>query len=182
VATPLIHVSAGGQKILAFFRRYFPFLAEKYGVRPARTGHHFRTFDAVFHSACARCAHQRQKTHQLTAAAQTTTAAAARRRRHRPRLLPLWQRQSCAGARCACRLNLLGSPVPQRCLCLCLCLWLWATAAAAPLPVEDREEEAPRAHLRAGTQPARGSNPGRALRLRESSEPAAGEENFAPRT
>ena len=47
MATPLIHVSAGGQKILAFFRRYFPFLAEKYGLRPARPGLHVRTFDAV---------------------------------------------------------------------------------------------------------------------------------------
>ena len=32
---------------MAFFRRYFPFLAEKYGLRPARPGLHVRTFDAV---------------------------------------------------------------------------------------------------------------------------------------
>ena len=62
------------------------------------------------------CAHQRQTTHRPTAAAQTTTAVAARRRRHRPRLLPPWRRQSCAGARCACRLHLLLS----RCVaCAC---------------------------------------------------------------
>ena len=62
------------------------------------------------------------------------------------------------------RLPAAPAALPLRCLCLCLWLRLWATAAAAPLPVEDREEEAPRAHLRAGTQPARGSNPGRAAR------------------
>ena len=65
---------------------------------------------------------------------------------------------------CSLRLPAAPAALPLRCLCLCLWLRLWATAAAAPLPVEDREEEAPRAHLRAGTQPARGSNPGRAVR------------------
>ena len=70
--------------------------------------------------------------------------------------------------------------LPLRCLCLCLWLRLWGTAAAAPLPVENREEEAPRAHLRAGTQPAQGSNPGRAVR--ESSPDARRRRrNFAPR-
>ena len=64
-----------------------------------------------------------------------------------------------APAGCTC-----CSPADALPECLCLWLRLWATAAAAPLPVEDREEEAPRAHLRAGTQPARGSNPGRAVR------------------
>ena len=86
---------------------------------------------------------------------------------------------------CSLRLPAAPAALPLRCLCLCLvplCLWLrlWGTAAAAPLPVENREEEAPRAHLRAGTQLAQGSNPGRAVR-ESSLMPAAGEENFAPR-
>ena len=82
---------------------------------------------------------------------------------------------------CLLRLPAAPAALPLRCLCL-LCLWLrlWGTAAAAPLPVENREEEAPRAHLRAGTQPAQGSNPGRAVR-ESSLMPAAGEENVAPR-
>jgi hypothetical protein len=114
----LIHLSAGGGKFLAFFRRYFPFLAEKYGLRPVRTGHHVRTFGQFF-SACTPDDHETEEltTHRPTAAAQTTTAAAARRRRHRPWLLPPWRLQRCAGARCACRLHLLLSrciavPVP----------------------------------------------------------------------
>ena len=94
------------------------FLAEKYGLRPARTGHHVRTFDAVFQRVCA---HQRQTTHRPTATAQTTTAAAAQRWRHRPRLLPPWRRQSCAGARCACRLHLLLSRCVACACALCRC-------------------------------------------------------------
>ena len=144
-------------------------LAEKYGLRPARTGHHVRTFDAVFQRVCA---HQRQTTHRPTAAAQTTTAVAARRRRHRPRLLPPWRRQSCAGARCACRLPAAPAALLSRCALsvpapVPVAVGHGSCWPAALLPVEDQEEEAPRAHLRAGTQPARGSNPGRAVRLRE---------------
>ena len=68
------------------------------------------------------CAHQKQTRHRPTAAAQTTTAAAARRQRHRPRLLPPWRRQSCAGARCACRLHLLLCCSHAACVaCACAC-------------------------------------------------------------
>ena len=136
------------------------FLAQKQVSAPSRhgTGTHAK-------SSIARPQHAQQHTHTpRRTPSRHSRAAAARRRRHLPRLLPLWRRQICAGARCTCRLHLLAAALPLRCLCLWLWLWLWATAAAAPLPVEDREEEAPRAHLRAGTQPARGSNPGRAVR------------------
>ena len=152
---------------MAFFRRYFPFLAEKYGLRPARTGHHVRTFGQFF------CVHTRRPRDRRaddtptdssssddnggggTAAAASSLAAAA---------VAATALRWCSLRWCSLRLPAAPAALPLRCLCLCLWLRLWATAAAAPLPVEDREEEAPRAHLRAGTQPARGSNPGRAVR------------------
>ena len=154
----LIHLSAGGGKFLAFFRRYFPFLAEKYGLRPARPGLHVRTFDAVCTPETDETPTDRQQQHRPQ-----------RRRRHGGSgiVLGCCRRGGdraalvlAAPAGCTC----CSAALTLRCLCLCLWLRLWATAAAAPLPVEDREEEAPRAHLRAGTQPARGSNPGRAAR------------------
>ena len=111
-------LSAGGGIFVTSAGPNSRFLAEKYGLRPARTGHHVRTFDAVFQRVCA---HQRQTTHRPTATAQTTTAAAAQRWRHRPRLLPPWRRQSCAGARCACRLHLLLSRCVACACALCRC-------------------------------------------------------------
>ena len=56
------------------FQTLFPVFSEEYGLRPARTGHHVRTFDAVFQRVCA---HQRQTTHRPTA-----TQRRQRRRRH----------------------------------------------------------------------------------------------------
>ena len=169
---------------MAFFRRYFPFLAEKYGLRPVRTGHHVRTFDQFF-SACTPDDHETEEltTHRPTAAAQTTTAAAARRRRHRPWLLPPWRRQRCAGARCAgarcaCRLHLLLS----RCVaCACACGF---GCGPRPLlhrcPLRTEKRKLPELTCELGLSPS-GARTRAEPRDKVHLMPAAGEENFAPR-
>ena len=129
------------------------------------------------------CAHQKQTRHRPTAAAQTRTAEAARRRRHRPRLLPPWRRQRCAGARCAgarcaCRLHLLLS----RCVaCACACGF---GCGPRPLlhrcPLRTEKRKLPELTCELGLSPS-GARTRAEPRDKVHLMPAAGEENFAPR-
>ena len=174
--TGLIHVSAGGQipeNFGVFIRRYFPFLAEKYGLRPARPGLHVRTFDAVCTPETDETPTDSSSTDHNggggTAAAASSSAAAAvaatelrwcsLRLPAAPAALLLSRCVACA---CACGFGCGPRPLLHRC------------------PLRTEKRKLPELTCELGLSP-----PGARTRAEPREKvhlmPAAGEENFAPR-